>query len=55
MYQLEALDNTSSLPFTVSGSPEGVISLSDELNFEETESYLFRVGSFESHISTLLN
>lgn len=50
MYQLENLDNTSSLPFTV--SPEGAISLSDELDFEETEYYLFRVGSFASDILT---
>lgn len=45
MYQLENLDNTSSLPFTV--SPEGAISLSDELDFEETEYYLFRVLAVE--------
>lgn len=49
-FQLENLGNTSSLPFTVSS--DGAISLSDELNFEEAEFYLFRVGNCASDLLT---
>lgn len=44
IFHLEDLQNSSSsLPFTIAS--DGTIILSDPLDFEETESYLFMVGS----------